>query len=627
MKRKNDKQNTPEKKQPAQKKQKIVKKANKKYKNQQQQQQGQQCDTPLGIQQSSSTTTQTSGKNIVVKVLDESERQKCPKIWTEEKHEKFGFKNPKKFMEDYLWPMSVEDFMKNIYRQKAYAVVNSQNLSRAKDISSKFLFDLDYASIISSSASENIHVQFTDIPEEGQAKKDGRIEKQLESFKLERDNALPAALLCHQSGKAGLYFRSPPEMESVFVTLVSRAVGMNFGCIYPTGENKGEIEVFMSKKGHVTDWHFDYMENFTIQLKGSKTWKMMPSNISHPLRGCTPHFKTLDTYEQQMKVHKLHDPNFQFTPDNFDLAEEVTLTEGSILYHPGGYWHKVECTEDSVSVNISLVCSNYADVVSNAVHHLLLRKEEWRANLCFDSPDVARNQLQNLLNNLKTEINKLTVDDILPHSIFLPRYRTIQFNEDDDDDDDDDLQIDDVNTAFRINPLAALVRLQPNTPTTDANKKCVADCNSNSNTDCKDKKCHSATAVGSDSDMGKNGCGSDSDESDESDSSSSEEDEDRDKISFAVHVNLGNEDLTSLVRIVLKFPMHFTSMLDWIAKQPFEKKGSEKGVSHTFTASEALQHSRSQAVQRHTEGNSEVTEGQVQKVFALLRSNGFLVRS
>lgn len=38
---------------------------------------------------------------------------------------------------------------------------------------------------------------------------------------------------------------------------------MNFAAVYPNGDIKGEIEIFASRKGHVTDWHFDYMENFT----------------------------------------------------------------------------------------------------------------------------------------------------------------------------------------------------------------------------------------------------------------------------------------------------------------------------------------------------------------------------
>lgn len=63
----------------------------------------------------------------------------------------------------------------------------------------------------------------------------------------------------------------------------------------------------------------------------------MPSGITHPIRGCTPHYKDIDTKEQQLKVHRLHQPKFEFQPTNTDQAEEITLTEGSFLYFPGTF--------------------------------------------------------------------------------------------------------------------------------------------------------------------------------------------------------------------------------------------------------------------------------------------------
>lgn len=50
---------------------------------------------------------------------------------------------------------------------------------------------------------------------------------------------------------------------------------------------------------------------------------------------------------------------------------KVILKAGSVMYFPAGYWHQVECTEDSISMNISLIAPSWADLVSDAVHHLL----------------------------------------------------------------------------------------------------------------------------------------------------------------------------------------------------------------------------------------------------------------
>ena len=73
-------------------------------------------------------------------------------------------------------------------------------------------------------------------------------------------------------------------------------------------------------------------------------------------------------------------------PDAFFAdAEEVVLQEGAMLYHPAGIWHHVECLgeacrrvaasvgrhratppaeEESISINVSLSCATWADLVA-----------------------------------------------------------------------------------------------------------------------------------------------------------------------------------------------------------------------------------------------------------------------
>ena len=61
----------------------------------------------------------------------------------------------------------------------------------------------------------------------------------------------------------------------------------------------GEIETFVSKAGNYTDWHTDFQENFTMQLKGSKTWTLLNSGLQAPLLGFTPHYKDTGNLEMQ----------------------------------------------------------------------------------------------------------------------------------------------------------------------------------------------------------------------------------------------------------------------------------------------------------------------------------------
>lgn len=58
-------------------------------------------------------------------------------------------------------------------------------------------------------------------------------------------------------------------------------------------------------------------------------------------------------------------PNFKFDKD--ELMKDcsvVELKEGSMMYFPAGMYHCVECTEDSISINISLVSTSWGEFIS-----------------------------------------------------------------------------------------------------------------------------------------------------------------------------------------------------------------------------------------------------------------------
>lgn len=63
----------------------------------------------------------------------------------------------------------------------------------------------------------------------------------------------------------------------------------------------------MSKPGHVTEWHQDFQENFTIQLKGAKRWYLLPAEVKEPVRGIAPHFGiNEETMANELKFYYQH---------------------------------------------------------------------------------------------------------------------------------------------------------------------------------------------------------------------------------------------------------------------------------------------------------------------------------
>ena len=146
---------------------------------------------------------------------------------------------------------------------------------------------------------------------------------------------------------------------------------MNFSAYFPNFTSRSEIEIFASRKGNYTNFHMDFQENFTVQLKGRKTWRVMKSGYPSPLRGFTPHYKHSGNLEEQLKIiyqtcQLEYDERFLL-----DNCEELVLEEGDILYHPAGIWHSVECDEDSIAINFSLRNLNMSDMIGNGLRHVM----------------------------------------------------------------------------------------------------------------------------------------------------------------------------------------------------------------------------------------------------------------
>eukprot|EP00501_MAST-03F_sp_TOSAG23-6_P001802 GSMAST32.ASY1.ANO1.1880.1 assembled CDS len=317
--------------------------------------------------------------------------------------------NSQGILSTFCHPLTVSEFLSKNWKKRAF--VTHGNVSRFSMMISEHLSDLDLMELLQQTPSEEIHAWLKDL---------GKTEA-LESITV--DNPHTAHIL-HRSG-ASLYFRAPQELSDALVTPFQRELGLNFAGVFPDGDNKGEIETFISKKGHVTDWHFDFMENFTFQLSGIKRWKLKPGPPS-PIRGCTPHYKEeVGVIEMQAKIHKLRSINqscpFQQQVKDPETFDEIVLYPGDCFYFPAGMWHRVECVEDSISINVSLKTLCWADIVSSAVRQVLWQDDSFRQGICTTTPQKAQDHLRNLLHKLPDIVkNKLTSDSILPKQMLTP---------------------------------------------------------------------------------------------------------------------------------------------------------------------------------------------------------------
>lgn len=325
-----------------------------------------------------------------------------------------------------MFPLTPETFMSQCFRNKAVHI-KSDDQCRANDIRSNYMFNLDVKQIFQETSSENI---FLWIPSQ-----DSENGERLQSIELSNPDT---AYLLHKKSLFASYCRAPPELEQPLVSQMLKDTGFGCGQYDPADEKmtlaRGEVETFIGTPNHLTNWHTDFQENFTIQLSGRKKWTLKQGTVRYPLRGTTPHYLSApDVIENQIKAARLSNPEYKFgmilDSNSYGNEVEIVMDPGDVLYFPAGMWHKVETLDYGVSINISLMGSNYADVFCKALKHELLKREGWREVVCngpttsgsFSNKMVVE-KLDHLLSTLPTVIRELHQSGFA-HAIFPPFIR------------------------------------------------------------------------------------------------------------------------------------------------------------------------------------------------------------
>jgi hypothetical protein len=410
-------------------------------------------------------------------------------------------------LQDLLHPLTPQEFMTQDFRRRAVHVKGSIRLDHAENanmnsssvgesrnrfhpIIKEGMHNLDTLELLKQTSSDSIFVWLA-APNDTQSKSRSQNDTKPMREALPKTTAYPnplvqsielpdaqTAFALHQAGGHALYCRAPPPVEQVLVAKLLRDTGLGCGHYDPSGESmtclaRGEVEMFVTAKaGGVTDWHYDFQENFTLQLSGVKRWTLQRGTVAHPLRACTPHYKAPDVVENQLKAAHLSNPEFLFerptlaasanhdhdSPKNSHNAigppDTATLHPGDVLYFPAGMWHKIEVLEPGVSINVSLMATNFATVTCQALQHLLLQRDEWR-QVVVHQPEMGDSNLnavlhlKQLLRDLPKLIQNLEqnlggANAILPPVLLQPPNFQVDANSQVDSADSDSGEEDDI---------------------------------------------------------------------------------------------------------------------------------------------------------------------------------------
>lgn len=493
-----------------------------------------------------------------------------------------------------IYPLSKNEFMKDYWTKKYYNV-SIDNQDRVKDLlNGPFPFHLK--TLLQETASQKIHVWM-----KNKINKEEKNKSDLLSFSVED---FDSALSCFHCG-GNLYFRSSQELADVFITSIMNDLDIGIGANYNDGNQRGEIEVFVSHKNHLTNWHNDFQHNFTVQLFGHKRWYLLPidennCSFNNVYRGNTPHYSNnndidLDAKECQYKLHKSQSYKFdinkwkEFDTDKYkNKIKIIDLKPGSTLYFPSGMWHKVETISDkSLSINLSLVPMTYSHLINNAINHFMSIQPNFRTPILYNNINQTHKIVDNLCNKLKNFISNIKKHPscLIPYSFSnysLSSNNTIiieQFNFDDNKLCQNTAKPPKItsNLKFIINPLSIIIPFQDIYP----NKS-----NKTIEQELGDKFCTFEDLEQYD----------DSDH--ESDDEANDESNHNQEIlkQYILNINFGeNDTFTSLSRIIIKCQAEVTiKMIDWI--RSLRKRQINNDIIE-FTAKEAINICKSKQTQ------------------------------
>jgi 50S ribosomal protein L16 3-hydroxylase len=165
----------------------------------------------------------------------------------------------------------------------------------------------------------------------------------------------------------------------------------------------GVCNAYITPEGLGVPMHFDDHEILVMQLAGRKKWTFAPNlQVRYPTSNSGRMLtEEVRRYASGPMLQEMPKPN-----------RSVTMTPGTVLFLPRGYWHETDASELSISLTFGFRTPCWAELLTEKLHQELLTDPKWREpawsvygakpGLGTDAEWNAKiSDLQGLLRNLK----------------------------------------------------------------------------------------------------------------------------------------------------------------------------------------------------------------------------------
>jgi 50S ribosomal protein L16 3-hydroxylase len=167
-------------------------------------------------------------------------------------------------------------------------------------------------------------------------------------------------------------------------------------------------ELFFSRKGSGTPYHFDHDINFNLQLKGRKKWIIAPNrNAPFPLT----HFKIIEGAPTGELSSYWRGP----VPKKPAAGKKTFWAKpGSFVFLPQGYWHTTVALQDSIAMSFVVVPPAWIDLLMRTIRRNLVQVETWRKRAIPSfNKEEHLDELREMISKTTAGLQKLTLEDLM----------------------------------------------------------------------------------------------------------------------------------------------------------------------------------------------------------------------